>query len=657
MASTKHCVFLDWETKSKRPIEDGAFAYAADPSTEILVNGYCIEDQDYVACDNKDQTILHPLWKCIEDGYEIVAHNMLFEIAIYKSVAYKEGWPLPSRGQFRCTMQMAGRAGLPLSLADCAKALNIVEKLESGKGLIKLFSVPQKDGRFIDMDSRPREKAKFIHYCGMDCVVSREIWRNLPEWKESEIIDVLFDLNSNMDGVPVDVPIARKIYAEVLIQQAGFAKRVDKLTNGIITKMTQVQRVKQWVQTHVNPGIPNGAAETIIEILDGKWGTVDAVSQEILEMRQHSSKSSTGKYVRYINSSVNGRIMGMTISFGAHTGRGVSKLLNLYNLPKPSIKYESMDILIADLDTLSAIEIHDKYGSYLKSASTAIRGVITAPEGKILAIADYSAIEARLVFWLAQCTRGLKLYYDGVDAYKAVATVIFHKRYENITDDERWVGKQVILGAGYGLGAQGFVNSCARWGVEVSLELAQEAINAYRGNYPEVVDMWNELERSSLKACRTGLVISCCKDRIAFKTHRTKSGVRMLQMRLPSGRCINYPHVSVRDVTTPWGEVKKAVTYRKVSNGGFFRESTYGGKLAENAIQGIARDIFYYGAEYASKKGYEILFGVYDEVIGMADEEDANIKIFEQLICKKPKWADGLPLEAEGKLQRRYQKI
>ena len=375
-------------------------------------------------------------------------------------------------------------------------------------------------------------------------------------------------------------------------------------------------------------------------------------------MRVHSGKSSTSKYLRFINSSIDGKVYGMIISFGAHTGRAVSKLLNLYNLPKPSIKYESMDELVQQLQVCTPSTIEDLYGSYLKTASTAIRGMITPlnPE-ETLVVADYAAIEARVVFWLADCKQGLKKYRDGVDLYKDMAAFIHLVGYYSVTDSQRWIGKQVILGAGFGLGAQGFVNSCARWGEIVDLELAQEAITTYRNTYPEVVELWNALDSGSIMACKTGKIITAAKGKIAFKTLKTKSGVTMLQMKIPSGRCITYPDVKLEMIETPWGTKRLAVTYCKAIDRGFKRESTYGGKLTENAVQAIARDVFYHGAKNAGENDYDILFGVYDEVVATAPKETADIKQFCDLICDTPDWASGLPIEADGKIMERYQKL
>jgi DNA polymerase len=657
MASTKNCVFVDFETRSRRDIDDGAFAYAADESTEILCVAYCIEDQEPIVCTPDQKELLAPLFRCIKDGYQVIAHNMLFEVAIFEYVAWpKYGWPSPCLSQYRCTMQMACRAGLPASLAESAIALGVTNKLESGSALLKLFSIPQSNGNFIPLDSRPKEKASLLEYCAIDTVVSRDIWRNLSEWKPEELEDVEFDLISNVRGVPVDVMAATVIYKNILNEQEKFGDRISELTKGIITKPTQVQRIKAWVQKNVNASIPDTSADTVQEILDGKYGDVDPVSQEILEMRQHAGKSSTGKFTRYVNSSINGRIKGMNISFGAHTGRSVSRLLNLYNLPKPSVKYSCMEELVDDL-TGDVEAVNQKYGSYLKAASTAIRGIITADDGDAMVVADYAAIEARLVFWLSNSFTGLRKYHEGTDLYKDAASKIYHKPIEQVTESERWLGKQVILGAGFGLGAKGFVRSCANWGVDVPLPLAEEAITAYRESYPEVVDFWNAIESTAIRACKTGEVTYIPNGKIAFKTTVTKSGVPMLQMRLPSGRLITYPHVKLDTVTTPWGAKKMGITYKKVKDGNYFRESTYGGKLTENAIQGIARDLMYFGAKNAAKNGYQILFTIYDELVGTARKDIVDLHKFVELITVLPDWAVGMPLQAEGKVIRRYQKI
>lgn len=649
MASTQNCLFVDFETRSRLSLEGGSFKYAQDPSTEILLIGYCWEDEEKICFEPSNRKEREKFYNYIRGGCNVIAHNFLFEIPIILYQGHKYDWPDIPLSSYRCTMQMAGRAGLPLALEYAGQALELEDqKLGFGRLLIQKFCVPKSDGTFNEMSDDPRGREQFMEYCADDAVVSREIWRNLLEWTPSELKDVLFDLQNNVRGLPVDVDAARVILKHVNTELAQYSKRLSSITKGRITKVTQVQRIKQWAQNYVNKDIPSCDAAHIEEILAGSYGQVDDITRDILEMRQHGGKTSTAKYVKFIDCEIAYYIYGMQISFGAHTGRAISKLFNLYNLPKPSVEYESMESLVDQLLT-------GKHPQYVKAASTAIRGMIRATRGKVLCTADYAAIEARIVFWLANALLGIRNYEKGLDQYVEMAKEIYN--HQQIGESERWLGKQAILGCGYGLGAKGFVNSCLRWGVEVSLDMAETAVYAYRNTYPEVVEMWNDLEEAALTACRTGKVTYACQKKIAFKTRRTKSGTVQLLCKLPSGRCLTYPSVKLAVVTTPWGARKTAVTYKKSVDRGFYRDSTYGGKLCENICQGIARDLMYYGAQQAEKLGYETLFTVYDEVIAISDETTANMDEFCEALCTKPNWADGLPMKAEGKLQNRYEKL
>lgn len=671
MASVKGKIFLDFETRSEESIENGAASYAADTSTEIILAQYAIEGGEVVVIDMFDewpecQKKFEPLFQAISDGLLVYAHNVLFEMFIIRYCGWRVDWPKMKLEQFRDSMHLATRAGLPSSLDGASKALNIQNKLEEGKQLIKMFCIPNNpdgiaigdDAEFYGPDNYPEQWEQFKEYARVDVEVCREIVRQLPEFQESETRDIQADLRANMRGVNVDVPSARIIYDRILEEQKSFNDRAAELTRGVITKMTQVQRLKKWVQEHVSPEVPGCAAEYITDMLDGKYGPLDDVTEELLVMRQHSGKSSTGKFARFVYAQVDGSLMGMIISFGTHTGRVISRLVNLANLPKPSVKYESIHELIEDLTKKSVSEVNEKYGSYLKAASTAIRGLLKARPGKVYCVADYSSIEARLVFWAADCEAGLEQYRKKIDAYIVMAETIFDTTYDRVTDDERWVGKGVILGAGYGLGWKGFQNQCANYGRDLPDELCQEAISSYRTDYPEVVSAWNQCWVAAKKAIQTkGKVFEALNGRLKFKYFTTKSGVGFLLMRLPSGRFISYPGAKLAMKMAPWGENTEIIKFRKVKNGKYLHESMYGAKIFQNAIQSIARDLMYNGVHNSIEGGFEYQFQVYDELVSEIDVEKANIKLFEQLLCITPEWGKDIPLEAEGKIITRYQKI
>ena len=662
MADLKNTVFLDFETKSRVDLSQGAAAYAAHNSTEILLVSYAIENQPVITTDNvkADNENLKSLFDSVAKGFDIVAHNMLFEIFIWKYVARKKyNWPGGRLDQWLCTMQMCGRAGLsPLSLEQAGEFFGLNQKLSQGKHLIKFFCQPSTLGVFHNMDNYPDEKVKFMEYNAVDVEVVRDIYENLPAFKPHERKEILLDLKSNLYGVPVDVELSKNILQNCKSEQDKFGDVASKLTGGVITKLTQVQRLKNWVNTHNGSfRVDNCAADTIEDVLSNNRDLIDDTTAKLLEMRQHSGKSSTSKYERYSLGAVDGKVMGMIISFGAHTHRTVSKLLNLNNLPKPSVKYESMDVLVDDLKNLSVSQINEKYGSYLKAASTAIRGMIRAPEGMKLNVADYAGIEARLVFWSTDCKRGLKTYLSGKDPYIDISTVIFGVDYDNVTSDQRWVGKSCVLGAGFGLGWKGFQATCERYERSLSDDLCQNTIGAYRESYPEVVKAWDALETSAKLAIESKEITYALNGRCAFKLIKSKAGLTFLLMRKPSGSFMMYPSPKIEDGVTPWGAVKPMITYKKLKhNRVWIREYTYGGSIFENFIQSTARDIMYAGAMKASEDGFHILFSVYDEVIGLASE-DRSLADFEKALCFLPSWADGFPVETEGKQTMHYEKI
>jgi len=651
---------LDFETYSEKEIEQGSAAYAAHPSSEILLTSYAIEDGLVICTDQTDPNHkdLKPFFNAVvNEGHDLVAHNMLFEIFIWKYVAKRKyNWPTIKLSQMLCTMQMAARAGLPMKLEDACKVMEVTEKLTEGKDLIKFFCKPQNDGHRNFMDDYPERKARFFEYGKVDVYGSRDLHINLPEWKEIDREDILLDLRSNMMGVPIDVPTSKKILLSCNKEQETFGRKAYNITGGVITKMTQIKRVKDWVNSHSEVTIPGCGKDIVEDLLDNQRHLLDSSSIELLEMRQHSGKSSTGKYDRYVNGNVDGLIYGMIISFGTHTHRTISKLLNLNNLPKPSVEYESMYQLVEDFKNEDAQFINDQYGSYMKAASTAIRGIITAPEGKKLFVADYASIEARLVFWAADCKDGLQKYHDGIDNYIDMAATIYHIIYSEVNDSQRWVGKNAILGCGFGLGWKGFQNTCRNYGRELSDELCQLTIAAYRDAYYEVVEAWKDIEKAAMLAVRTGKTTYCLKGKCAFRTIKTKSGKVFLLMRKPNGTFLSYPEPRIQTVTTPWGARKKALTYKRLVNNFWRRESTYGGSLFENYIQAIARDLMYFGAKEANKKGYKVMFSVYDEVIALADE-DRSFDEYIEALCMLPDWAVGLPLAADGKKLVHYQKL
>lgn len=644
-------LFLDLETRSEEKIEYGAYKYSKHESTEILLLSYCFGNGEIKTIDFNSNYDIETLTKRINEKTIFIAHNYLFEIFVIMNNKQIDKSLFLNLSRWRCTSIMCSRSSFPKSLKNCAKALRLRDKMEEGKNLIKMFSIPP----FSDPELNQQSYNTFIEYCEKDVLVCRDIWYSLPEWKEQELKETLLDLISNINGITVDTELCKIIRNNIKSVQYSFSKKINDITGGLITATTQIQRIKHWMKKFVNEDIESCDAENIEKILNGEFGEVDEKSKEILKMRRDSGKTSISKFDRMINSSVNNNIKGMIFSFGAHTGRPISKLLNLYNLPKSVIGDFDMDVLCNDLYQGDIEYINNKYGPYILSASSSVRGMIIPSENKKLCVSDYASIETRIVFWLSDCDYGLDAFRNNRDLYKEAAANIFNVTYENVNSEKRWIGKQIILGACYGLGPQGFINSCARWGKEVSMDLAKKAIRSYREQYSEVVVAWNELNSKAVLAMKTGKAIYSNNKKFAFKRITNKKGISSLFMRLPSGRLLTYPHCRLKEVVTSWGAPRLQIHYRKYDDRGIMEETTYGGKLMENLSQAIARDIMYNGAINVKEAGYDVLFTVYDEII--SQHENPNIDNFNKLITKTPDWCKDLPLLAEGKILNRYNKL
>jgi DNA polymerase len=285
-----------------------------------------------------------------------------------------------------------------------------------------------------------------------------------------------------------------------------------------------------------------------------------------------------------------------------------------------------------DLETFSLF-----YDDVMGWISKAIRGMFIAEKGKKLLIADYNAIEARVLFWLAEEEKGLTAYREGRDIYADTAKAIYNK--QSISKDERQLGKITVLGAGYGMGAVKFATTCATYGVVVDASLAEKAISRYRALYNAVPRFWRNIEQAAVTTVQTGKSTSVGK--ISFSMDRGT-----LLCLLPSGRSIAYNQARVDGTRLKFWAVN-SVTHQ------WEEDETYGGKLCENVCQAVARDILAEAMFRAERKGYPIVMHVHDEAVSETDKPlDGLVKELEVV----PAWARGLPLKVEGFTTERYRK-
>jgi len=654
-------ITLDFETFSECSLKScGAYVYSMHSSTIPILMSYKFNGEA-TQIWSEGKPFPKDLRECIERGDRIVAHNYWFEYSIWKNSCSKLGdWPKVKDSQWWDTMHQCGMHAIPLAMDKASAVLKFEEqKMAEGKALIKLFCLPNKDGIRNMPKDHPAKWELFKVYCKRDTDVTRDMRMTLISFKPTELnqnIPLTHKINSN--GIPVDTESAQVILEKVSVEKASYVKRITELTGGVITTVNQTARMKVWLKSKFDIEVDNFQAGTVEKLLNGDFGKLPPDAYKLVEMRATGGKSSTAKFESIINTSHDNLIKGTVVYHGARTGRMAGRLFQPQNLPKPSVKYETMDLLIEDLVNMTNDEINEKYGSLMRAASSAVRGMIKPPEGHELYGADYAAIEARVLFWLANCQRGLNLYHRGFDVYKDMATEIYNVQYDAVDDDQRWLGKQSILGCGYGLGFQGFINACAVYGVEIFEEIARSVVSSYRETYWEVPKLWDSLDKSAITAMKSNHEVFAAHGRVSFKLLRLRNGVNVLYMKLPSNRLISYYDVRIETVKTPWGARRKAITYKVMENNMWRRTSTYGGKLTENACQAIARDIMMEGNKNAEDAGFTVFMQVHDELISHAPIDYMSLEDYEKLLCDPmPEWAMGLPLAAEGKILTRYQKL
>ena len=652
---------LDFETYSELDITKvGAMRYSEHPSTEALIASYAIGDGPVVGVDLTKkgwQQKMQPFFQAVQQGATVAAHNSQFERTIWENVC--KHWPVrPKHMQWDCTSARAGALSLPRSLESVGVALglnNIKDPL--GRGLIKKFSGPQKGGTRIMPEDDPVAFSKFIDYCMQDTIVERDLDNILPELNETERKVFALDYKINKIGVPIDIPLIDTALEFIDEVTRKLNKRAMKLTG---VKPSQRDRLLDWLEDQGEPLESLQAAAVEKALLDP---SLPPQVREILESRIEISRAGTKKLVTMKDCvSPDGRVRGAFWYWSASTGRWGSQRVQFHNLAKPDLLYPQEEII-----TLLKQKVLDLlYARPLTAIAKSIRGFVKAEEGNEFAVADYSAIEARGLAWLANETWLLKAYLEGKDVYKLMAADIFKVRYQDVTDAQRFFGKQTILGAGYGMGVPKFMATCARFGVITDEQTATKAINGYRDSVPAIAGrkdsngyrkggLWSDVEKAAIRGVLSGKPQVICDGKLVFLTDTLPNGFQVLYIQLPSGRRLCYPQPRIEQIEK-WGYKRPTLVFKTLHRYMWVDEETYGGKLTENIIQALTRDLLADGLLTVDRAGLSIVGHVHDEVIAEVPQGSVNVSDFEELVCKTRKWSQTIPVAAEGKTVFRYAK-
>ena len=646
---------IDLETFSSVPIaKAGAQKYIASPDFEILLFAYSLNGAPPVCCDIAQGEHL-PGWvldalcdtQCLKHAY-----NAAFE---WGCLSKFMGRQLPPE-QWRCTMFHGLYAGYPAGLDAAGRALGLPEdkrKLSTGKALIRYFCVPctptkSNGGRRRNLPNHdPARWELFKEYNAQDVTTEMEIERRLslitvPDWLQRQWET---DLLINARGVAVDMEMvngALEIGATVRERLTQEAVRISGLSNP-----NSVQQLSAWLEQETGEEVTDLRKDTVAKMI-AQAPDIPEV-QRMLEIRQELGKTSTKKYDA-IEQAVcpDGRVRGLLQFYGANrTGRWAGRLVQVQNLPRTYTQpLELARNLVKQrkLDNLRLI-----YGSVPDTLSQLIRTAFVASDGNVLIDADFSAIEARVISWLAGEQWRLDVFKTHGKIYEASASQMFGVPIERIKKGNpeyalRQKGKVAELALGYQGGAGALINMGAL-DMGIPEDDLPDIVQRWRDTNKRICDLWYKMNSAAVEAISTGcsvgvgrLLVSCEYDAV----HE----VEYLTVLLPSGRKLYYNSPQIGE--NKWGGPSISYMGMDQTTKKWKRIETYGGKLVENCVQAVARDCLAQAIENLEAEGLPVVFHIHDEVVIDCRADTATLDDVVDIMSRPIPWAPGLPLNADG---------
>jgi len=649
---------FDLESRSEIDLRKrGAFVYAEDPSTEILCFAFQMNDDEtfvwipekFADLYDEGSCTKDQLQWCVDNADEIEAHNVQFELAMWDEIMVKRhGFkPLPFQ-RLRCSAAKAASFALPRSLEGATSALMLEERKDmGGKRVMLKMCKPRKPTK--------ASKAKWhvnredfntlVNYCKQDVRAERALSRRLLPLSKTELEVFRHDLVINRRGFSVDVDAADCLIGKIKLAETGLLERVKEITGGEVSSVRQIAKTLEWLESR-GVKLKKLTKDSVEKALEKE---IPEDAKEILEIRQKLGKASVSKLDAMRRFACrDGRVRGALLYHGASTGRTSGKGVQPQNFPRKTYSEKDVEaILELDNDSIEMV-----YDHIFPAASRCLRAMIKGSSKKSpLFCADFSQIEARVLAWLAFEEKALEVYRKGKDVYKVNASEIYGVPYDEVTSDERQVGKACELALGYQGWTGAFETMAKVYGVNVAEDEAKRIILAWRESRPMTVKLWRSLEAAAIKAVREKKVVSY---------GRVKFGLRanFLHIRLPSGRLLAYYDPKIKMVQPAYGEPKAAVTFMGVDavTKKWVRSSTYGGKWTENIVQAIARDLLVEAMLRLEKRGYKIVLHVHDEAIAEPEPGFGDLNEFIKIMSEVPIWAKGIPIAADGWKGYRYRK-
>jgi len=655
-----HVLYRDIETRSKISLKKvGAHKYATDPSTEVLCVTYAVDDDPVQRWRPADPVPQEFIEAAASQIWVVVAHNDAFESAIEQHVLHaRHNWPLVPLERHRCTMAMSLAAGLPARLGAVADVLDLEHRKDAaGERLMHQISKPRKPRQGEDpagtywFDDQVRLD-RLYSYCEQDGEVARELYNRLPPLSPDE--QALWALSSQINerGFHVDRQFAEAARRIAQAAAPELDAELAELTAGAVTGIYQVARMLQWLQEQ-GCTVQTLGRKTVEKLLE-QAGLPPAVHR-MLDLRLGGAQAATKKIDALLaRARDDDRVRGAFRYHGAATGRWAGEGFQPQNLKRPVV-----GDLVAAIDAVATGDyqhVKKLYPQPLAVVGDCSRSMIDAAPGHALIGADFSAVESRVLAWLAG--EGWKLdAYRRFDAtrdprdepYCETACKIFRVPSGSYTKDapERSVGKTCDLAFGY----QGGLNAWRNFEPDKFTDAEVETFKAeWRGAHPKIKQFWHDIDRAALLAVRErGQVVHCGRIDLKFIG-------AFLQLRLPSGRKISYPLPRIIEDKNG----KHRVVFADNAAGQFsdcrHGQGAYGGLWTENIVSGIARDLLAEAMLRVEGAGYPIVLHVHDEIVCEVPIGFGSTEEFTRLMTRKPAWALELPIAASAWSGPRYRK-
>ncbi len=644
MVKTMKKLSCDIETFSDVDlIRCGVYKYADSPDFEMLLFAYAVDDGDVHIIDIAGgEELPEEIIQAIKSDTVVkTAYNAQFErVCLSRYLKLPEGEYLNPQSWY-CTAVQAAELALPLSLADVGSVLGLErQKMTEGKELIKYFCVPCKPTKSNGNRTRNRpchdinKWETFKKYCMRDVDVERQIADKLKMYPISDEEHRLYVLDQiiNDRGVLVDSELAEQAVKLNSIQTAVAVEQAYMITG--LENPNSVTQLKQWLKEK-GVEIESLSKKAVKSLADETDGDVS----EMLKLRLLMAKTSVKKYEAVIRSVCSdNRVHGMMRFCGANrTGRWSGNILQPQNLPQnhlPDLTLARDIVKDGDFEMLDMM-----FGNVPNVLSELIRTVLIPKPNHRFIVADFSAIEARVLAWIAGEQWRIDTFKNGGDIYCASASKMFKVPVEKhgVNGELRQKGKISELACGYG-GSVGALKNMGAVEMGVQENELQGLINDWRNANPHIVRFWYEVGNAAMKAIKEKTTVPLGKLVFAYERG-------ILFIRLPSGRRLSY--IKPRIGTNRFGG--DSITYMGINSAKKWdRLETFGGKLTENIVQGTARDLLANALINAANAGYDTVFHVHDEIICEVPNGYGSVDELCKLMCIKPEWADGLPLNADG---------